>query len=144
MTQIVMSKLMGWSMGRQLWALVDDYLTRADRSEAALARQVGLKPQTLNSWKHRGFKTPPDPDTLRSLARVLGAPYADVLMAALRDTGYLEEGEAGPGAGDPLSGLSVVQRALVLGIVEELRSEPEPSAIDQDRISGEVVSGRGT
>lgn len=124
------------TMSEHLWTLLDDYLTRAERSEAALARQIGVKPQTISTWKHRGFKLPPEPTTLRALARVLGAPYTDVLDAALRDTGYLGTGEGLAGASDQLADLTAVQRALVLGIVQELRTGgPEASALVRDRIA---------
>lgn len=110
-------------MSQHLWAMLDDYLARASVSEAALARQVGIKPQTLSSWKHRGYKTPPEPQTLRTIARVVGAEYSDVLSAVLKDTGYVSANDRRMDF-DPFVGLSAVQRALVLGIVQELREGP--------------------
>lgn len=77
-------------MNRHLWTLLEEHLTRSQRSEAALARAIGVKPQTLSSWKHRGFRVPPEASTLRRIATVTGTRYSEVLTAVLRDTGYLD------------------------------------------------------
>lgn len=60
-------------------------------SEASIARQIGVAPQTVNSWRHRGLKELPNKETLRELARVLRVSDDVVFYAAGVDTGYIIE-----------------------------------------------------
>jgi transcriptional regulator with XRE-family HTH domain len=128
-------------MNRHLWTLLEGYLTRSQRSEAALARAIEVKPQTLSSWKHRGFRVPPEASTLRRIATVTGTPYSDVLTAVLRDTGYLESDDTQDAGDDPLGGLSAGQRALLLNIVEELRRGPDVGALADDALDPSSTVG---
>lgn len=121
-------------MNRHLWTLLEEHLTRSQRSEAALARAIGVKPQTLSSWKHRGFRVPPEASTLRRIATVTGTRYSEVLTAVLRDTGYLDGDDTQEVDEDPLGGLSAGQRALLLNIVEELRRGPDAAALADDAL----------
>lgn len=73
-----------------LWAIVQAHIDRYGVLEAELARRIGTKPQTLNSWKNRGVRALPSRQLLLSLAEVTGTPYVDVLEAALLDIGYLD------------------------------------------------------
>lgn len=66
---------------------MDAYGVRA----AALARRMQMPPQTLNAWKIRGVKALPAKPHLEALANETRTPYGDVLLAALRDAGYLEK-----------------------------------------------------
>lgn len=73
----------------QLWNLVQAHLDRWGVTEAALARKMDTRAQTLNSWKNRGVREMPKPHTLAALARATRQNYDHVLTAALHDTGYL-------------------------------------------------------
>lgn len=77
----------------QLVKIIDEYRDRHGQpSDASIARAIGIAPQTLSSWRKRGIKDPPERDTLRRLASLVGKPYEGyVLMAALVDAGYVDE-----------------------------------------------------
>lgn len=78
-----------------LWGIVQRHLDAYGVRAAALARRMGTSPQTLDSWKHRGVRALPRRHLLEALARETRTPYGDVLIAALRDAGYLPRGREG-------------------------------------------------
>lgn len=75
-------------MGELYW-IIQRHLDRYGVREAALARRMDTSSQTINSWKTRGVKQLPTRKLLEAVARETGTPYANVLHAALIDTGYL-------------------------------------------------------
>ncbi|GEM_PF-4363040 len=105
-----------------LWALVQDHLDRTALSERAFARLAGLNHQTLNAWKHRELRQLPGRSTLEGLAGALGLPYPEVLDAALRDAGFVDE-SATPVRVDPTAGLTTEQRRVVLALVDLLQAQ---------------------
>ena len=76
-------------MSGELYGIVQAHADRWGVRAASIARQIGAKPQTISSWKHRGVRQLPDPVTLSALAQVTGRPYREVIDAALTDAGYL-------------------------------------------------------
>ena len=72
-----------------LWNIAQTHMDAYGVRAAALARLMGTKPQTLDSWKNRGLKKLPEKRLLEALARVTNTRYRDVLMAVLRDIDYL-------------------------------------------------------
>lgn len=82
-----------------LYAIVQRHIDNYGVREAELARRVGTSPQTINSWKNRGVRALPSRAILLKLAEVTRTAYADVLEAALTDTGYIE-----PAAPDGVDG----------------------------------------
>jgi transposase-like protein len=84
----------------RLLAIIDAYKdTHGAPSDSSIARTLGIKPQTLSSWRTRGLKVPPNPETLRAIAKLTGLDYQrDVLQAALLDADWIEEsdGNAAP------------------------------------------------
>lgn len=77
----------------QLLALIDEYKdTHGAPSDSSIARAIGVAPQTISSWRKRGIKHPPNPETLRQLAALVGKDYERVVLrAALLDVGWIEE-----------------------------------------------------
>lgn len=76
----------------ELIRLIDDYRDRAGQpSEASVARAIGVRPQTINSWRTRAPKYPLKRDTLERLAKMMGLPYKYVLHCSLYDTGWVSE-----------------------------------------------------
>jgi transcriptional regulator with XRE-family HTH domain len=77
----------------RLVALIDEYKdTHGAPSDSSIARAIGTKPQTVSSWRTRGIKEPPSPQTLRNLADFLGVDYETVVLrAALLDAGWVTE-----------------------------------------------------
>lgn len=76
----------------RLLAIIDDYKDRHGQpADAAVARAIGIKPQTINSWRRRGIKQPPATDTLRRLATLVGVDYETVVLrAVLIDVGMMD------------------------------------------------------
>lgn len=76
----------------ELVRIIDDYRdSHGQPSDASIARAIGIAPQTLSSWRKRGIKEPPEPETMRALARLVGESYEEyVLPAALVDSGFLD------------------------------------------------------
>lgn len=76
----------------ELVKIIDEYRDRRGQpSDASIARAIGIAPQTLSSWRKRGIKDPPERETLRRLAALVGLPYeTHVLTAALVDAGYID------------------------------------------------------
>lgn len=77
----------------RLLAIIDDYKDRHGQpADAAVARAIGIKPQTLSSWRKRGIREPPAVDSLRNLAALANVDYETVVLrAVLIDTGLVEE-----------------------------------------------------
>jgi transcriptional regulator with XRE-family HTH domain len=78
--------------------LIDEYKdTHGSPSDSSIARAIGAAPQTISSWRTRGIKDPPSPETLRRLADFLHLDYETVVLrAALLDAGWVEESEPVP------------------------------------------------
>ena len=81
----------------ELYDIVQRHIDEHGPKAAWIARRIGMSPQGLNTWKHRGVKLP-DVKYLVALADLTGTPYLDVLSAALRDSRYLPEEVARDGA----------------------------------------------
>jgi hypothetical protein len=79
----------------ELWSIIQGHLDRYGVREAAFARRMDTSSQTINSWKMRGLRRLPEKWLLEAVARETGTPYANVLHAALLDTGYLSDGVNG-------------------------------------------------
>lgn len=75
-------------MNGELWSLIQAHLDEYGVRDAAFARRMGTSPQTINTWKTQGIKRLPERWLLDAVARETRTPYAVVLEAALRDTGY--------------------------------------------------------
>jgi transcriptional regulator with XRE-family HTH domain len=81
----------------RLVGLIDDYKDRHGQpSDASIARAIGIAPQTLNSWRKRGIRELPAPDTLRRLASFIGVAEQVTFYAAGVDAGYIIEPEVPP------------------------------------------------
>lgn len=79
-----------------LLQIVDDYKDRHGApSDASIARALGVASrQTLSQWRTHGMRDLPSRQLLAALARLTGRDYYEVLTAALRDIGYLGDGES--------------------------------------------------
>lgn len=76
----------------RLIAMIDEYRdTHGQPSDASIARQLGIAPQTLNSWRNRGMKEIPRPKTLQSLARLLNKTDVEIYYVVGVDTGHIVE-----------------------------------------------------
>lgn len=77
----------------RLVAIIDAYKDQHGQpSDSSVARAIGVKPQTLSSWRKRGIKEPPAREALRELARLTRLDYESVVLrAALMDAGWIEE-----------------------------------------------------
>lgn len=91
----------------RLLAIIDAYKDKHGQpSDASIARAIGIKPQTLSSWRQRGIKEPPAREALRELARLTNLDYRSVILqAVLIDTGYDEESD-GDGNAAPIVDVS--------------------------------------
>lgn len=80
----------------RLVALIDEYKdTHGAPSDSSIARAIGAKPQTVSSWRTRGIRQPPERETLRALAALIGKDYLTVVLdAALRDAGWIQDDDA--------------------------------------------------
>lgn len=76
-------------------AIIDAYKDQHGQpSDSSVARAIGVKPQTLSSWRTRGIKEPPDREAMRKLATLAGVDYESVVLrAALLDAGWIDEGD---------------------------------------------------
>lgn len=77
----------------RLVAIIDAYKDQHGQpSDSSVARAIGVKPQTLSSWRKRGLKEPPARESLRELARLTRLDYETVVLrAALIDAGWVED-----------------------------------------------------
>lgn len=81
-------------MGSRLLAIIDAYKdTHGQPSDASIARAIGIAPQTISSWRKRGIRQPPSPETLRQLAAFTNQPPLEVIHAALLDAGWITEAD---------------------------------------------------
>lgn len=79
----------------ELVAIIQRHLDSYGVTEATFARRMGVNPQTINAWKTRGgIKRLPERRILEAVARETRTSYAEVLEAALVDTGYAAVGSA--------------------------------------------------
>ena len=70
--------------------LIDAHKAAYGVGESELARRIGVSRQNLHWWRVHGLRGLPARATLDGVATELRLPYARVLEATLRDTGYLE------------------------------------------------------
>jgi DNA-binding XRE family transcriptional regulator len=78
----------------RLLAMIDEYRdAHGQPSDASIARAIGIAPQTLNSWRKRGIKEPPKPETMHRLAAFLGKSNEELYWAIGVDTSYIIERE---------------------------------------------------
>lgn len=83
----------------RLLALIDDYKDRHGQpSDSSIGRVIGVAPQTISTWRHRGYKEPMDMEVLRKLAGLLGVDFETVVLrAVLLDVGWIKEGDGDDG-----------------------------------------------
>lgn len=83
----------------RLLAIIDAYKDKHGQpSDSSIARAIGVKPQTISSWRRRGLKHPPDREALKELARLAALDYESVVLrAVLLDVGWIEEEGDGDG-----------------------------------------------
>lgn len=79
----------------RLGALIDRYKRAHGIADTELARRIGVTRAGLIKWRTEKLRQLPDLDNLAAIARVTGQPYRQVLSAALFDSGYLTEADAG-------------------------------------------------
>lgn len=79
----------------RLLRLIDEYKdAHGGPSDSSVARAIGVKPQTISSWRRRGIKEPPDRDALRAFAQLARLDYETVVLrAVLLDVGWIEESD---------------------------------------------------
>lgn len=76
----------------RLVALIDEYRDKHGQPpDASIARAIGVAPQTISSWRRRGIREMPNPETLRSLAAFLKVDESVTFYAAGVDAGYIIE-----------------------------------------------------
>ncbi|CPT40112.1 Helix-turn-helix protein [Mycobacteroides abscessus subsp. abscessus] len=73
----------------RLIAIVQAHMDRHGVSEAEVARRIGASPATVNAWRNSQLRRPPRREYLEGLADLTGVAYADILVAALIDSGYI-------------------------------------------------------
>lgn len=85
----------------RLIQLIDDYKdSHGSPSDSSIARAIGAAPQTISSWRKRGIRQPPEPETLRALARFIRQDYRTVVLdAALWDAGWIVDEDDRESAG---------------------------------------------
>lgn len=73
----------------ELARIIDGYRDRHGQpSYASIARGIGVAPQTLDSWRHRGMEqTPRNLEPFRKLARLVGLDYSIIASAVAVDVG---------------------------------------------------------
>jgi transcriptional regulator with XRE-family HTH domain len=79
-----------------LWDIVQHHIDSAPYppSIRQIARKIGVSPTTVSDW--RRLRALPSKENLRALAELTGTPYEQILDAALRDTGYLQDAAPRP------------------------------------------------
>lgn len=80
----------------RLLAIIDEYKdAHGAPSDSSIARAIGVKPQTISSWRKRGLKEPPDRAALRKLAGLVNLDYESVVLrAVLLDVEWIEPGQS--------------------------------------------------
>ncbi|MGH3956434.1 MAG: helix-turn-helix transcriptional regulator [Mycobacterium sp.] len=80
-------------MKRHLSEIVQQHMDAYGVSEAEVARRIGASPATVNSWRNGNIRQLPGLEYLQNLADLTHRRYEDVLVAALRDAGYVADGD---------------------------------------------------
>ena len=70
--------------------LIDAWRVADQRNDAEAARRIGISRATLSLIRTNGIKALPNRSTLNGIATTTGQSYETVLVAALRDAGYLD------------------------------------------------------
>lgn len=113
-----------------LWAEIQDWMDHQlfRVSQAQLAERVGVERSAVSQWKLGQSR--PKPEHLRELARLTGIPYDRLLLAVVRDMGYLD-GEDG---GERVRSASMTTEA---GVRTRSRTpDPQPQAARAARAAG--------
>lgn len=84
-------------------ALIDSWKdAHGQPSDSSIARAIGIRPQTISSWRTRGIRELPEQETLIRLAAFLRVDLERVLLpAVLRDSGYIPKENPGGGESEP-------------------------------------------
>ncbi len=77
--------------GGNLVGIIDRYRDQEGISDAEVARRIGVSRQNLHTWRSRGVNAVPPRETLQAIATGVQTTYAEVLSAALADTGHVDE-----------------------------------------------------
>ncbi|OMC23997.1 hypothetical protein A5739_24950 [Mycobacterium colombiense] len=77
--------------GGNLIGIIDRYRDQEGISDAEVARRIGVSRQNLHTWRSRGVNAVPARETLQDIAQGVHTTYAEVLSAALADTGHVDE-----------------------------------------------------
>lgn len=75
----------------RLLELIDVWRVADQRTDAETARRIGISRATLSLMRSNGVKALPNRSTLEGIAATVSLPYTVVLVAALRDAGYLDD-----------------------------------------------------
>lgn len=77
----------------ELMKILDGYRDRHGQpSWASIARSIGVVPQTLDTWRHRGMKTyPRNLEPFRNLADLVGLDYKVIIDAIAFDVGLADQ-----------------------------------------------------
>ena len=77
----------------ELIALIDQWKdAHGQPSDASIARAIGVAPQTLSSWRKRGFATRRPRRRVEAVAEFFGVPYEEYLLqAVLVDAGFRDD-----------------------------------------------------
>lgn len=110
----------------ELYDIVQRHIDEHGPTAAWIARRIGMTPQGLDTWKHRGVRLP-KVKYLVALADLTHTPYLDVLNAALRDSRYLPEEVARNGA--PMNQQPV---SLTLAARRKTQRRKPPPRLGQD------------
>ncbi|WP_234795772.1 hypothetical protein [Mycobacteroides chelonae] len=71
--------------------IVQSHMDAYGVSEAEVSRRIGASPATVNTWRNSQIRQLPRKEYLEGLADLTGRKYNDVLLAALRDSGYVAD-----------------------------------------------------
>jgi transcriptional regulator with XRE-family HTH domain len=101
-----------------LWDLIQRHIDNAPYppSERQIAAKLGVTPNTLKIW--RDLKRLPSRENLEAIANLVGVRYAVALDAALRDTGYHEDGRPAVAAVRPLRPISRIEAELQVALAD--------------------------
>ncbi|SKS10005.1 Helix-turn-helix protein [Mycobacteroides abscessus subsp. massiliense] len=73
--------------------IVQSHMDAYGVSEAEVSRRIGASPATVNTWRNSQIRQLPRREYLEGLADLTGRKYNDVLLAALRDSGYVADSQ---------------------------------------------------
>ncbi|WP_237082088.1 hypothetical protein [Mycobacteroides abscessus] len=71
--------------------IVQSHMDAYGVSEAEVSRRIGASPATVNTWRNSQIRQLPRREYLEGLSDLTGRKYDDVLLAALRDSGYVAD-----------------------------------------------------